>query len=103
MLQIRRRSLSSWDVSALYECYVVGGGLKKNVIASCGAEGCGLGFNARAGLMTRGLAEITRLAVKLGANPLTMSGLRDGRLGFLVPHLYPEISVLEKVWDKGKS
>lgn len=53
------------------------GGALKNVIAiACGAaEGCGLGFNARAGLMTRGLAEITRLAVKLGANPLTMSGL----------------------------
>ena len=65
---------------AYYTDDIVGaelGGALKNVIAiACGAaEGCGLGFNARAGLMTRGLAEITRLAVKLGANPLTMSGL----------------------------
>ena len=50
---------------------------------ACGAaEGCGLGFNARAGLMTRGLAEITRLAVKLGANPLTMSGLAEWAIWF---------------------
>jgi glycerol-3-phosphate dehydrogenase (NAD(P)+) len=65
---------------AYYTDDIVGaelGGALKNVVAiACGAaEGCGLGFNARAGLMTRGLAEITRLAVKLGANPLTMSGL----------------------------
>ncbi len=65
---------------AYYTDDIVGaelGGALKNVIAiACGAaEGCGLGLNARAGLMTRGLAEITRLAVKLGANPLTMSGL----------------------------
>jgi glycerol-3-phosphate dehydrogenase (NAD(P)+) len=53
------------------------GGALKNVIAiSCGvADGYDLGLNARAGLMTRGLAEITRLAVKRGANPLTLSGL----------------------------
>ena len=35
----------------------------------------GLGNNARAGIITRGLAEITRLAVAMGANPLTMMGL----------------------------
>ena len=35
----------------------------------------GLGHNSRAGLLTRGLAEISRLAVALGANPLTLSGL----------------------------
>ena len=53
------------------------GGALKNVIAiACGvADGYCLGLNARAGLMTRGLAEITRLAVKRGANPLTLSGL----------------------------
>jgi len=39
------------------------------------ADGYSLGLNARAGLMTRGLAEISRLAVKRGANPLTLSGL----------------------------
>lgn len=53
------------------------GGALKNIIAiACGiAAGYGLGLNARAGLMTRGLAEITRLATKRGANPLTMLGL----------------------------
>ena len=53
------------------------GGALKNIIAiACGiADGYGLGLNARAGLMTRGLAEITRLATKRGANPLTMLGL----------------------------
>ena len=39
------------------------------------ADGLGLGHNSRAALITRGVAEITRLAVKLGANPLTLSGL----------------------------
>ena len=53
------------------------GGALKNIIAiACGvADGMGIGLNARAGLMTRGLAEISRLAVARGANPLTLSGL----------------------------
>ena len=53
------------------------GGALKNIIAiACGvADGMGIGLNARAALMTRGLAEITRLAITRGANPLTLSGL----------------------------
>ena len=53
------------------------GGAIKNVIAiGVGvAEGMGLGLNARAALITRGLAEVTRLAVTCGANPLTLAGL----------------------------
>ncbi len=53
------------------------GGALKNVMAiACGiSDGAGLGHNARAALITRGLAEITRLAVARGANPLTLSGL----------------------------
>jgi glycerol-3-phosphate dehydrogenase (NAD(P)+) len=53
------------------------GGALKNVIAiAVGvAEGMGLGLNARAALITRGLAEVTRLAVACGANPLTLAGL----------------------------
>ena len=42
----------------------------------CGiSDGLGFGCNGRAALITRGLAEMTRLAVALGAHPLTMQGL----------------------------
>ncbi len=53
------------------------GGALKNVIAiAAGAsDGMGFGHNARAALITRGLAEIARLAVKLGGQPLTLAGL----------------------------
>jgi glycerol-3-phosphate dehydrogenase (NAD(P)+) len=53
------------------------GGALKNVIALAAgmAVGLGLGHNASAALMTRGLAEIARLGVARGANPLTFSGL----------------------------
>jgi len=70
--------------SKLFRCYtsddVIGvetGGALKNVIAIAGgaADGLGLGESARAGLITRGLAEMTRLAVRRGGNPLTLSGL----------------------------
>src|SRR5258708_5967551 len=46
------------------------------------AEGLGLGNNAMAALITRGLAEITRLAVAMGAKPKTLAGLAG--LGDLV-------------------
>lgn len=53
------------------------GGAVKNVLAiACGiAVGCRLGDNARAALITRGLAEIARLALALGARPQTLMGL----------------------------
>ena len=52
-------------------------GALKNIIAvGAGAlHGMGYGDNAKAAIITRGLAEITRLGVKLGADPLTYSGL----------------------------
>jgi glycerol-3-phosphate dehydrogenase (NAD(P)+) len=52
-------------------------GAMKNVIAiSAGiADGMGFGDNSRASLITRGLAEVARLGVKLGADPLTFAGL----------------------------
>ncbi len=53
------------------------GGAVKNVmaIATGIADGLKLGANARAALITRGLAEITRLGVKLGGRPETFTGL----------------------------
>lgn len=53
------------------------GGALKNVIAIAAgaADGLGFGHNARAGLITRGIAEISRLATHLGANPQTLAGL----------------------------
>lgn len=53
------------------------GGSLKNVIAIAAGvvDGLGFGHNTRAALITRGLAEITRLGVALGADPLTLAGL----------------------------
>jgi glycerol-3-phosphate dehydrogenase (NAD(P)+) len=53
------------------------GGALKNVIAIASGvvDGLGFGHNTRAALITRGLAEMTRLGVALGADPLTFSGL----------------------------
>jgi glycerol-3-phosphate dehydrogenase (NAD(P)+) len=60
------------------------GGALKNVIAIASgiSDGLGLGFNARASLITRGLAEMTRLGVAMGAKERTFSGLSG--LGDLV-------------------
>jgi len=53
------------------------GGTLKNIIAVAAGilDGIGLGDNSKAALMTRGLAEITRLGIALGAKPETFSGL----------------------------
>lgn len=60
------------------------GGALKNVmaVASGISDGLGLGFNSRAALITRGLAEMTRLGVALGAHAATFAGLAG--LGDLV-------------------
>jgi len=52
-------------------------GALKNIvaIAAGAADGLGFGDNGKAGLMTRGLAEMTRLGIAAGANPLTFAGL----------------------------
>ena len=53
------------------------GGVVKNVIAIAAgiSQGFGFGDNAKATLVTRGLAEMSRLGIALGAQPLTFSGL----------------------------
>lgn len=53
------------------------GGVVKNVIAIAAgiSDGLGLGQNARAALITRGLAELTRLATRMGADATTLAGL----------------------------
>jgi glycerol-3-phosphate dehydrogenase (NAD(P)+) len=60
------------------------GGALKNVIAVATgiADGLGYGSNTRAALITRGLAEMMRLGIALGAEPITFSGLSG--LGDLV-------------------
>lgn len=60
------------------------GGALKNIVAIAAGicDGLGYGTNTRAALITRGLAEISRLGVKMGAQPLTFAGLAG--LGDLV-------------------
>lgn len=54
----------------------LGGALKNVMAVATGiAEGLGLGYNSRAALITRGLAEMRRLGVALGAQPTTFAGL----------------------------
>lgn len=54
----------------------VGGALKNVIAIACGAViGAGLGDSARAALMTRGYAEMLRLALSFGARPETLAGL----------------------------
>jgi len=75
-----QKTLSTQNFRVYTSQDVVGvqmGGVVKNVIAIAAgiSDGLALGDNARAALMTRGLAEMTRLAVRMGADPLTLSGL----------------------------
>ena len=75
-----QRRLGSREFRLYTNADVVGveaGGALKNVIAIATgiSDGLGLGDNARAALVTRGLAEITRLAVALGGSASTLAGL----------------------------
>lgn len=82
--QSRAQALAEATTTAYFRPYyttdVVGtelGGAVKNVIALANGMAYGLGFgeNAQASLITRGLAEMSRLGAALGANPLTFLGL----------------------------
>ncbi|MEG0662652.1 MAG: NAD(P)H-dependent glycerol-3-phosphate dehydrogenase, partial [Anaerovoracaceae bacterium] len=90
------------------------GGALKNIIA-LGAgisDGIGFGDNAKAALMTRGIAEITRLGVALGAEESTFSGLtgigdlivtctsmhsRNRRCGMMIGEGIPPEEAIEKI------
>ena len=78
--QLVQHALSTSAFRVYTQRDVVGvelGGALKNVMAVATgiADGLALGYNARAALITRGLAEMTRLGVALGADPLTFAGL----------------------------
>ncbi|HTI13101.1 MAG TPA: NAD(P)H-dependent glycerol-3-phosphate dehydrogenase [Dictyobacter sp.] len=85
---LRAQSILSTQTFRVYTTHDVVGvelaGALKNIIAigaGCN-DGLGYGENAKAAIITRGLAEISRLGVAAGANPLTFSGLAG--LGDLV-------------------
>jgi glycerol-3-phosphate dehydrogenase (NAD(P)+) len=82
-----QNDLSSKYFRLYYNSDVLGieiGGCVKNIIAIAAGvvSGLGYGYNTLSGLITRGLAEVNRLAVNLGANPATLMGLAG--LGDLV-------------------
>ncbi len=77
----RAQTMFATQYFRVYTSYdVIGaelGGAVKNVMAIAAgiSDGLGLGYNTRAALITRGLAEIQRLGIRLGANPQTFMGL----------------------------
>ena len=84
MLQKRRHSPAFRPYTSVDVLGCELGGAYKNVVALCVGMAVGMGFgdNTTASLITRGLAETARLAMRLGANPLTLMGLAG--LGDLV-------------------
>jgi glycerol-3-phosphate dehydrogenase (NAD(P)+) len=71
------------DISSDIVGVQLGGALKNVVAIAAGmAEGLGLGNNARAAIMSGGMAEVVQLAIRMGGNPITLYGLSG--LGDLV-------------------
>lgn len=83
----------------------IGGSLKNIVAIAAGViEGLGLGDNTKAALVTRGLAEITRLGVALGAKPYTFSGLSGlGDLYVTCSSKHSRNRLVGELIGKGKS
>ena len=91
----------------------LGGSLKNIIALGAGiSDGLGYGDNAKAAMMTRGMTEITRLGVRLGADPLTFSGLsgigdlivtctsmhsRNRRCGIMIGEGMPPAEAVKKV------
>jgi glycerol-3-phosphate dehydrogenase (NAD(P)+) len=76
----------------------IGGALKNIIALACGVtNGLGYGDNTKAAIMTRGLAEISRLGTTMGAKPLTFSGLSG--LGDLIVTC---TSVHSRNWRAGR-
>jgi len=72
-------------------CVEIGGAVKNVLAIATGAvNGLGLGYNSSAALVTRGLAEMTRLGVKLGGRAETLAGLAG--LGDLVLTCFGNLS-----------
>jgi glycerol-3-phosphate dehydrogenase (NAD(P)+) len=72
LMTLHFRIYSTEDVIGV----LIGGALKNVIAIGAGvSDGLGFGSNTRVALMTRGLAEITRIGVAMGANPLTFMGL----------------------------
>ena len=95
-----QQALSTSRFRAYTNSDVIGveiGGSVKNVmaIATGAVNGLGLGYNSAAALVTRGLAEITRLAVKLGGRAETLAGLAG--MGDLVLTCFGNLSRNRKV------
>jgi glycerol-3-phosphate dehydrogenase (NAD(P)+) len=83
----RFRLYTSDDVAGV----AIGGALKNVIAIAVGCcDGLGFGLNARAALITRGLAEMSRLAARKGGHPLTLAGLAG--LGDLVLTCTGELS-----------